>query len=299
MTVASNVPGGIIPASYEYTVQSKAYAMQTVAVGYQYFETLDIALKAGQFFSSSFQADSTNAVINETAAKTLGLNKPIGTTIKGRSGSYRIIGVIKDVKANGFETSVQPTVYLMNDGYGLPKTQIMISAENNAIPAILNTLGHQWADINKLDGDNFNYHFLDELYGQLFTKQEQLQSVLTWFSGLAVFIASLGFFASAAQAIRLRMKEIAIRKVFGANARELMLTVGKPFFYIVIIANITAWPVASIIATRWLETFAYRISISFTPFVIAMVISLVIVAFTVCLQIVRAVRFNPAIKLKM
>ena len=299
VTVSSNVPGGNIPTSYEYLVQSKAYAMQTIAVGYGYFETLNIGLKEGKVFSSSFPVDSANAVINETAAKAMGLKKPVGTIVKGRDANYRIIGVIKDVKANGFESKIQPAIYLMNDGYGLLKTQIMISAESKAIPAVLSTLSHHWSDINKLDGDNFNYHFLDELYGQLFIKQEQLQSVLTWFSILAVFIASLGFFASAAQAIRLRMKEIAIRKVFGAKGQQLLLTLGKPFFYTLLIANVIAWPASFIIANKWLETFAYRIHISFTPFIIAMGISIAIVAITVCLQIMRAVRFNPAIKLKV
>ena len=299
VTVSSNVPGGVIPASYEYLVQSKAYAMQTIAVGYGYFETLNIGLKEGQIFSSSFQVDSANAVINETAVKAMGLKKPVGTTVKGRDVNYRIIGVIKDVKGNGFEATVQPTIYLMNDGYGLSKTQIMISAESNAIPAMLTTLSRQWNDINKLDGDNFNYHFLDELYGQLFIKQEQLRSVLTCFSILAVFIASLGFFASAAQAIRLRMKEIAIRKVFGAKGQQLILTLGKSLFYNVLIANVIAWPSSFIIANKWLETFAYRTHISFTPFIIAMVISIAIVGITVCLQIMRAVRFNPAVKLKV
>src|SRR5690606_23762421 len=125
-------------------------------------------LKEGQIFSSSFPVDSANAVINETAAKAMGLKKPVGTTVRGRDVNYRITGVIKDVKANGFEANIQPTIYLMNDDFGLLKLQIMISAESNAIPAMLSTLNHQWSDINKLDGDNFNYHFLDELYGQLF-----------------------------------------------------------------------------------------------------------------------------------
>jgi putative ABC transport system permease protein len=299
VTVASNVPGGIVPASFEYTVQSKAYAMQTIGVDYGYFETLNIRLKEGQGFSSSFPVDSANAVINETAAKAMGLKQPLGTTVSGCGGNYRIIGVVKDVKAYGFEANVQPTIYLMNAGCGLTKTQIMISAESKAIPALLTTLNHQWSDINKLDGDNFNYHFLDELYGQLFIKQEQLQSVLTCFSVLAIFITSLGFFASAAQAIRLRMKEIAIRKVFGAKGQQLMATISKPFFYIVLIANAIAWPVSLFVANKWLQTFAYRIDISLAPFVVALVISITVVAITVCLQIARAVRFNPAVKLKM
>ncbi|RWY50869.1 ABC transporter permease [Mucilaginibacter gilvus] len=299
VTVASNVPGGIIPATFEYNVQNKAYAMQTIGVDYHYFETLNIGLKEGQAFSSSFPVDSANAVINETAAKAMGLDNAVGTTITGCGGNYKVIGVVKDVKANGFEANIQPAIYLMNAGCGLTKTQIMISAESNAIPAMLTTLGHQWTSINKLDGDNFNYHFLDELYGRLFIKQEQLKSVLFYFSAIAIFIASLGFFASAAQAIRLRMKEIAIRKVFGATGEQLMVTLSKPFFYIVLTANAIAWPLSFFVANKWLETFAYRIHISVTPFVTAMVISIAIVAVTVCLQIVRAVRFNPAVKLKV
>jgi len=302
VTVASNVPGGIIPASFEYIVQGKAYAMQTIAVGYDYFETLNIGLKEGHFFSSSFAMDAANAVINETAAKAMGLKKPIGATVKGRTGNYTIIGVAKDVKANGFEENVKPVIYLMNDGndgFGLTKTQIMISAEDKAMSAILSTLGHQWSDINKLDGDNFNYHFLDELYGQLFTKQEQLQAVLFWFSALAIFISSLGFFSSAAQAISARMKEIAVRKVLGAKSRQLIVTLSRPFFYIVIIANCIAWPVSFIIANKWLETFAYRVQVSVTPFIIAMLVSVAIIVITVCMQVSRAIRFNPASKLKV
>ncbi|MCC8408366.1 ABC transporter permease [Mucilaginibacter sp. UR6-1] len=299
VSVASNIPGGIIPASYEYRVRNKAYSMQTIGVGYGYFETLNIGVKEGKLFSSTFKADSAHAVINETAAKAMGLNDPIGSVVSGCGGNYKVIGVIKDVKANGFEGSVQPAIYLMNVGCGLLKTQIMISAESKAIPNLLTTLNRQWSDINKMDGDNFNYHFLDELYGQLFLKQEQLRSVLTCFSALAIFIASLGFFASAAQAIHLRIKEIALRKVFGANGKQLLVTLSKPFFYIVLLANAIAWPASYLITNQWLETFAYRVNVSLVPFIIALFISAAIVAITVCLQIARAVNFNPALKLKV
>ncbi len=298
VTVASNVPGGIIPASYEYAVQGKAFSMNTISVDYEYFETLNIGLKEGHVFSSSFPGDSANAVINEAAVRAMDLKKPIGKNVNGYGGNYRIVGVVKDVNANGFEQNIQPTIYLMKDYSGFSKIQIMISAENNAIPAMLTTLRQQWSDINKLDGENFNYHFLDELYGQLFVKQEQLQSVLTCFSVLAIFIASLGLFSSAAHAIHLRMKEVAIRKVLGAKAEQLMVTLSKPFFYMVLVANLIAWPVSFVIANRWLETFAYRVHLSLVPFAIALITSIVIVAVTVCLQTIRAVKANPVNKIK-
>ncbi|MET4081825.1 putative ABC transport system permease protein [Pedobacter sp. UYP30] len=298
VTVASNVPGGIFPASHEYNFRERAFSMNTITVDYGYFKTLDIGLKEGHVFNSTLPGDSTNAIINEAAAKAINLTQPIGNTINGCGGAYKIIGVIKDVKANGFEENVKPTIYLMNDHCGLAKTQIMISAENNAIPTILKTLNREWRDINKLDGENFNYHFLDELYGQLFVKQEQLKAVVGFFTGLAIFISALGFFSLAAQSIKLRMKEIAIRKVFGADKGQLMIILSKPFFYIVLIANIIAWPVALVLVNKWLQTFAYRVDLSVVPFVMALLLSFIIVALTVCLQIFRAIGFKPAEKLK-
>jgi len=298
VTVASNVPGGIKPVSFDYVVRSKAVSLSTISVDYEYFETLNIGLKEGKVFSSAFPGDSVNAVINVAAAKALNLKHLIGKMIHGRGSDYRIIGVIKDVRDYGFEQNILPAIYVMNNNGVLLKTQIMISAENNSMPAILKTLGQQWSDINKLDGDNFNYHFLDELYGKLFIKQEQLQWVLTCFSILAIFIAALGFFSSAAHSIRVRMREVAIRKVFGANASQLLATLSKPFFYIILIANLIAWPVSLLITNSWLNTFAYRVHLTIFPFVVAAVISILIIATTVCIQIVRSLNFNPAIKLK-
>ncbi|RZK36029.1 MAG: ABC transporter permease, partial [Hymenobacter sp.] len=224
VTIASNVPGGNPPVTFDYSVQGKPVSMSTISVDYEYFETLGIPVKEGHVFSASFPGDSVNAVINEAAARVMGLNRPIGQNVNGQTGKYRIVGVVRDAKAYGFEQNVQPTIYLMKDYSGLSKIQIMISAEGGAIPAILATLKNQWSSINKMDGDSFSYHFLDELYGQLFVGQEQLQTVLTCFSLLAIFIAGLGLFSSAAYAIALRMREIAIRKVLGAKGEQLMLT---------------------------------------------------------------------------
>ncbi len=298
VTVASNVPGGFLPVTYEFSARQNRAALNIISVDYDYFETLSIQAQQGRMFSGSYPTDSMGVVINEAAARAMNLKQPIGESIEGCGGRYRIIGIVKNVKAYGFEQQVQPTAYLLNDHCGLSKTQIMISADARAIPQMLSTLNHNWSSINKLDGDNFNYHFLDELYGQLFVKQEQLQTVLTWFSALAIGIASLGFFASAAYALRLRMKETAIRKIFGAGREHLMLTLSKPFFYLMVLANLIAWPIALLVAHHWLSTFAYRINISWVPFISAMGLSVFIVAVTVCLQVLQTINFNPAIKLK-
>ncbi len=299
VTVASHIPGGYLAPTYEYTVQSSAYALQTIGVDYDYFETLNISLREGELFSRTKGTNTSCAVINQTAAVKMGLKRPIGTVITGCNTSYRVIGVIKDTKAYGFEEPVQPTIYLMGGGCGLTNTQIMISAGNEALPRLLQTLGKEWSTINALDGDNFNYRFLDDVYGRLFIKQDQLRSVLYCFSLLAVFIVSLGLFASAANAIRVRRKEIAIRKVLGAAKEQLTITLSKPFIFHVLIANLIAWPISLLIATEWLNTFVYRIQLTVVPFVLALVVSGAIVAVTVVGQMARAVRFSPAGDLKV
>ncbi len=298
VTVASNIPGGIIPASHEFQAGGKAMSLNTIAVDYEYFETLNIEVAEGKVFSATFPGDSLNAVVNEAAARLMDVEEPVGTSIDGCGGRYRIVGVIKDVKEHGFEQHVPPTIYLMNGQCGVSKTQIMISAEDHAIPGMLKALDRDWRNINTLDGDNFNYHFLDALYGRLFEKQERLRTLLIFFSGLAVFIATLGLFSCAAHSLKLRMKEVAIRKVFGARDGQLTVTLSKPFFRMLLLANLIAWPISFIASTKWLQTFAYRVDISVYPFAVALIVSAFIVGLTVCLQIARAVRVNPAVKLK-
>ncbi|WP_295769332.1 ABC transporter permease [uncultured Mucilaginibacter sp.] len=298
VTVASNIPGGIImPATHDYLLQGRPYALNTITVDYEYLETFNIKLAAGENFNAYATGDSTNALINEAAAQVMNV-KEVNGIIEGCGGKYKIVGILKNFKAYGFEEVTQPTIYLMNDHCGIAKTQIMISVENNRLPAVINTLNKNWPNINKLDGDDFNYHFLDELYEQLFVKQEQLQAVLVFFSVLAVLIAALGFFSLAAQAIRLRMKETTIRKVLGANTKQLMTTLSRPFFYVVLSANFVAWPLAYLVSHRWLETFAYRVHMNIYPFLIALLTSIVVTFFTVGLQINRAMRFKPTILLK-
>ncbi|WDF53902.1 ABC transporter permease [Mucilaginibacter sp. KACC 22063] len=299
VTVASNVPSGLMPVSHDYSLAGNAYSMSTISVDYDYFETLNIKTKTGHIFNNPLPGDSLNAVINEAAAKQMNLKTPVGNTITGCGSSYKIIGVIKDVKANGYEENVTPTIYLMNDHCGLSKTQIMIGVEANKMASIISTLNAQWPNINKLDGDNFNYHFLDELYGKLFVKQQQLKTVLTFFSALAIFIAALGLFSLAAHTITTRMKELAIRKIFGASGKDILFILSKPFFTIILLSNLIAWPIALILTYKWLQTFSYRINLSFMPFELALIASVIIVVFTVCFQVLRALKTNTVSQLKV
>lgn len=298
VTVASNIPGGIPPNSWDYTYRDQAISMNTISVDFEYFETLEIKPLTGKTFALISPNDSLSAVINLSAAKKMNLRDPIGASISGCGKSYKIIGIVNDVKANGFEKHVEPTVYLMKDGCGLAKTQIMINADLSALPQILSTIGNQWKDINKLDGETFSYHFLDELYEQLFVKQIQLRAVLVLFSILAILIAALGLFSLVTHSIALRTREIAVRKVLGANIFQIMTLFGRKFLLNVLIANAISCALTFYLVNRWLESFTYRIQVSYSAFVIAFVISVSIGIVSICFQIANIKTINPAVKLK-
>jgi putative ABC transport system permease protein len=297
-TVASFIPGGANGIN-SYSANGMQANIDFVNVEFYYFETLDIKLKEGRFFSNEFKTDTINsAVINESAVAKYGIKNPIGQTITGSGIDYKIVGVIKDFKSQGFESAVQPTIYTIKDPFGSYKTQIMLKIEDNKMAEALSTLKAQWSQINPKDGEDFRYEFLDELYGKLFKKQEQLQSVFFAAALLTIFIAILGLFAFAKYITNGRMKEIAVRKILGASDLQVLKLINSTFFVMVVIANLISWPLAYILTKKWLETFAYRIDMPILPFVLSALVTILVTIITVSVQARKAVKANPVDALK-
>jgi putative ABC transport system permease protein len=273
--------------------------MDFLDVNFDYFETLGIQLKNGRFFSRDFMADTAgSAILNETAAARYGVTDPVGKIIRGCGMDYKIVGIAKDFKAQGFESAVEPTIYAIKNPCNNKKIKIMVNIDQKSMTSALAALKSQWSAINTLDGEDFRYEFLDELYGKLFKKQEQLQSVFFFAAMLTIFISILGLFAFSAFTTNTRIKEISIRKILGATDFQMFKLLNAFFIWTVLIANIIAWPLAYLLAKKWLETFAYRIDIPIFPFFIAAALSTILTVITVSLQARKAVKANPAHALK-
>lgn len=298
-TVATSIPDGAKNGTNGYTVNGKKSSIAFVDIDFDYFETLDIKLKEGRFFSQAFKTDTANsAVINESAVANFGMKNAIGQTIRGCETDYKIVGVVKDFKAQGFESAVQPTIYAIKNPCGNAKLEIMLKIEESKMAAALATLKEQWPEINSKDGEDFRYEFLDDLYAKLFKKQEQLQSLFFAAALLTIFIAILGLFAFAKYITNGRTKEIAVRKILGASDIQILRLINSSFLLMVVLANIISWPIAYILTNKWLETFAYRINLPVFPFVISAVITILLTVITVSIQAQRAVKANPVDALK-
>jgi len=301
-TVASALPDGSPTEKNNYNIDGKAYDMSFIDVDYDYFETLGIQIKEGRTFSRNFNVDTArSAILNETAVKRYGLTNPVGKKIKGcKNLEYTVVGVIKDFKSLGFEKAVEPTLYVMNNPCGneMKRTSILLNIDQQSMGTALKALKKEWSGINKIDGDDFRYEFLDEMYGKLFKNQEKLQSVFFAAAMLTIFIAMLGLFAFAKFLTNSRVKEIAVRKILGASDLQIFKLINSSFFVIVIIANALAWPLAYVFTKRWLDTFAYRIDLPILPFIISIFATVFLTILTVSLQARNAVKASPVDALK-
>jgi putative ABC transport system permease protein len=123
--------------------------------------------------------------------------------------------------------------------------------------------------------------------------EEKLSKIFSYFTFLAIFIASLGLFGLASFTAEQRTKEIGIRKALGASVSEIILLLSKEFTKWVLVANVIAWPIAYWAMNRWLQNFAYRINVGLGTFVLAALLALVIALLTVGYQAVKAARANP------
>jgi putative ABC transport system permease protein len=135
--------------------------------------------------------------------------------------------------------------------------------------------------------------FADEQLAELYRTEAARGRTFAGFSFLAVVIACLGLFGLASFTAERRTKEIGIRKVFGARARDIVRLLAWQFSKPVIVANIIAWPVAWWVMRDWLNQFDARIPLGPTPFVLAGLLALAIAIGTIAGHAIKVARANP------
>ena len=267
-----------------------------IGVGYDYFETLNLELAAGRSFSPLHPTDATEAVIiNAEAARQLELQEPVGEKIHALGQDRVIVGVVKDAHFRSLHHSIGPEAYhvLTNlttnaaNLYGL--ILVKINGENPAVA--LAGITKAWNEFNA--AFPLEISFLDEKYDRLYKSEQQISTIVNWFTFLALAISCLGLFGLASFMTEQRTKEIGVRKVLGASVAGLVFMLSQSFTKWVIISNIVAWPIAWFVMQRWLQDFAYRIEIGWWVFALAGGMALAIALLTVSTQAIKAALANP------
>ncbi|MEO6851352.1 MAG: FtsX-like permease family protein, partial [Mucilaginibacter sp.] len=271
----------------------------TLTVTADYGKTIGWQFKDGRDFSKNFSADSSGFVINEAAAKYMGLQNPVGETIHWKSKwgntdkDYRIIGVIKDMVMESPYDVIKPVVFRL--GGNLNWIFIRINPQVS-VSNVLYKIGDVFKKITP--SVPFTYSFADEEYAKKFAAEEEIGKLTKFFSCLAIFISCLGLFGMATFMAGQRTKEIGVRKVLGASIFGLWRLLSKDFVTLVMISLVIAAPMAWYFMAKWLQGYQYRTPISWWVFVLTGIGALVVTLLTVSYQSIKAALTNPVKSLR-
>ncbi|RFS26953.1 ABC transporter permease [Chitinophaga silvatica] len=262
-------------------------------VGYDFLSTMGIQLKEGRDFSRDFPSDSNAYIINESAARVMGMNEPLGKSINFWHGKGQIIGVVKNYHFNSMHKEIGPMVLMLQQR----QNQYMMlklnpGAASSAIAGISEVFKKQNPDYPLV------YHFLDEEFDRLYKSESMLKQLATIFAVLAVFISCLGLLGLSVFTAEQRRKEISIRKVLGASVMNVTTTLSKEYLKPVIIAIIIATPISWYLLKEWLNGYAYHFDLTIWMFVGAALLAVFIALVTVSVQSVKAALTNPVKHLK-
>lgn len=261
-------------------------------------DVYDIKLIEGSNFEGNKVTDSTKVMINQSAADALGLDDPIGKTIKilRMDVPVKIIGVLENFHYQSLHNNVAPLVIgcWVNNIQGLDYFTLKTSNANLKKVVAEASKVHEKFDNNT----SMEYHFLDSQLDLFYKKDEQAGNLFGLGALLMVFVASLGLFGLTSFMMEKRKKEIGVRKVLGASLAQLYILLSKTYAKQVLIAFSIAAPIGWYMATEWLNYFAYKFDLTVSIFLFAGLISLLIALITVSYRIFQASIVNPAETLK-
>ncbi len=271
-------------------------SLYRMSVDTTFFNTYNMKLAAGRFFSRDFPTDTTKAVlVNEAAVRTFGWEIPenaIGKRFgKGDQTQY-VVGVVKDFN---FESLHKPVEALMI-GYSLAGNTLSLKIDTRYADEALNHLKKTWAGF--VPDLPLQYAFVDEKVNQQYGNENKMQSVFYGFAALSLLIACLGLFGLSIYVVERKIKEIGIRKVLGASIPGIVNLLSKDFLKLVLIAVVIATPLSWMFMNLWLKDFAYRITINWWVFAIAGWIAILIALITVSFQAIKAAITNPVKSLR-
>jgi len=264
-------------------------------VSYEFGKTVQWKIKKGRDFSRDFATDSAAFVINESAAKFLGFENPVGKLLKWNNKTFTIIGVVNDIMQESPFYPIRPTLFHTSGYDGMYNLIMKLSPQQN-VKKSLSAIEQVWKKYTP--NVPFDYRFVDEEFGGKFQAEERIGKLSSYFAILAILISCLGLFGMASFVAEQRTKEIGIRKVLGASVTNLWRLLSTEFFVLVFLSCIIAAPVAWYYLNNWLDNYDYRIEIEWPVFVLAASGALVITLITVSFQAIRAAIANPVKSLR-
>lgn len=300
LSAASHVPGvgNIWDTEIRLDPEGENSKADYFAVDANYIQAMGLELIAGQDFPANISTENEKfIIINEKAVKQFNLGSPneaLGTVmILDDSMSVEIIGVVKDYKYVALFMPLKSLVLRIKPN----QFNIAVLRLNSSnMLSTVNKIKNEWKKIDpvhELEGD-----FLDAEIREYYSFFEDVLYTVGFTCLLAIVIAALGMFGMATYSTQTRLKEIGVRKVFGAHAHSITFLVSRSYFRMLLIAAIIAAPLGYLINNLWLQYLAHHVSFGAGTLVLGIFIVMVIGMLTITSQTMKASNSNPADILK-
>lgn len=251
-----------------------------------YLATMDMELLEGRMFSPDIAADTAAIIINQTMARRLGLDKPLGARIENW-GKWTVIGVVEDFHFESMKGEIGALALVLGGGGSIMATEVMTENMETTLASITAV----WE--NFMPNQPIRFTFLDETFARMYADVQRTGNIFASCAILAIIIACLGLFGLATFMAEQRSKEISIRKVLGASMSNLYQQLTVNFLKLILVSLLIGTPIAWYLMKNWLQDYEYRIDLAWWFFALPGLIIVCIALFTVSRQALKLAFSNP------
>ena len=307
VTGSGSVPGkevGKFLANKKYgDASSEERPYEMLKVDFDFVNTYQLEVIAGRTFDKNRPSDSTGLLLNESAVKQFGFvsnEKAVGEKIwleVNRGKPNEVIGVIKDYHQQSLQQKYTPLILFMDPDYGwIPSDFYSVRVKADNMDKTIASVQMLW--LTTFPESSLDFFFLDEYYNRQYQQEKNFGRIFFLFSSLAIFIACMGLFGLTAFSTARRTKEIGVRKVLGASVQTIISMLSVDAIKLVFVSSLIALPLSYIFIFQWLNSYAFRVPVSWWQFTVPVLALLLITLLTISFLTIKAAVANPVQSLR-
>ncbi|MEO0875734.1 MAG: FtsX-like permease family protein, partial [Bacteroidota bacterium] len=276
--------------------EDQSEAVAVVGVDQDYFAVMDLPFLSGRNFSQGFDVDSARTVIlNEEAARLMGRADVVGETVTIGMRERKVQGVIKNHHFTSLHANISPMAYfIFPPGHRVSPDNLLIRLQTNKLSPLLIQLEGIWHEFST---DPFEHNFVDEAFAAAYKAEQRFSSLISGFTLVAVIISIVGLFGLINFVVELKLKEISIRRVLGANQLHLIHLLGRDFLLVFTGALALALPLSYYLIQLWLDNYSYQIDLNLLTLVPAVLACLIISLLIIYYHVQRSTKIDPSLVL--
>ncbi|HEX6226608.1 MAG TPA: FtsX-like permease family protein, partial [Chryseolinea sp.] len=291
-----------LPLYRDGAAAESAVAHFWISIDEDYFDMLGVKLLQGRNLNmetdaSGFLVPLTRIVVNEQSLRenNIDLAEAVGTKLhvelNGQHLEFEIVGVVQDFHQFSMHKSVAPMMFILPLSQMMDYSALCIAMRASNFDQTVAALKNIWKEL--MPNSVFEYSILTDSIKKQYEADQRVFAVIAIFTTIAIVLSCLGLYGLSIFTAERKLKEIGIRKVFGANVNQIVSILSFDFLKLIFIAILIAVPVGYYVMTKWLENFAYKIEVDATIFILAGFAAITIAGVTIGFEAVKAALRNP------